>query len=134
LEWSRTPWAVWQTPVAPNNPERQGFWHILARGYVLQLVARASLPLWRRGLVCDQNYEIVTEGKTEHDFIRAIICWLTFLGGVGFFFGPISIGASPFTLLQTVLAFDKSFWAFYAGSSCSYHGDVSPRCSGRSAE
>ena len=39
---------------------------------------------------------------------------MTFLGGVGFFFGPI-IGAIAFTLLQTVLSLSTELWAFYAG-------------------
>jgi len=38
----------------------------------------------------------------------------TFLGGVGFFFGPI-IGAIVFTLVQTVLSLQTELWAFYAG-------------------
>jgi len=40
---------------------------------------------------------------------------VTFLGGVGFFFGPI-IGAIVFTLVQTVLSLETDLWALYAGA------------------
>ena len=59
------------------------------------------------------NYEILTE-ENLNTASSGIILLVTFLGGVGFFFGPI-IGAIAFTLLQTVLSLSTELWAFYAG-------------------
>ena len=39
---------------------------------------------------------------------------MTFLGGVGFFIGPV-IGAIVFTLLQTVLSLHTELWQLYVG-------------------
>ena len=60
------------------------------------------------------NYEILTE-ENLNTASSGVILLVTFLGGVGYFFGPI-IGAIVFTLLQTVLSLSTELWAIYAGS------------------
>jgi len=60
------------------------------------------------------NYEILTEGNLNLNQSGAIPL-ITFLGGVGFFFGPI-IGAVVFTLLQTVLSLETELWQLYVGA------------------
>ncbi|MBM1462096.1 branched-chain amino acid ABC transporter permease, partial [Sulfitobacter mediterraneus] len=58
-------------------------------------------------------YEILTE-ENLNAASSGVILLVTFLGGVGFFFGPI-IGAIAFTLLQTVLSLQTELWAIYVG-------------------
>ena len=59
------------------------------------------------------NYEILTEENLNLTTSGSILL-VTFLGGVGFFVGPI-IGAIVFTLLQTVLGLYTEIWALYLG-------------------
>ena len=59
------------------------------------------------------NFEILTEENLNLATSGSILL-VTFLGGVGFFIGPI-IGAIVFTLLQTVLGLYTEIWALYLG-------------------
>ncbi|WP_137699581.1 branched-chain amino acid ABC transporter permease [Marimonas lutisalis] len=59
------------------------------------------------------NFEILTEENLNLATSGSILL-VTFLGGVGFFVGPI-IGAIVFTLLQTVLSLYTEIWALYLG-------------------
>ena len=59
------------------------------------------------------NFEILTEENLNLATSGSILL-VTFLGGVGFFVGPI-IGAIVFTLLQTVLGLYTEIWALYLG-------------------
>lgn len=59
------------------------------------------------------NFEILTEENLNLATSGSILL-VTFLGGVGFFIGPI-IGAIVFTLLQTVLSLHTEIWALYVG-------------------
>ncbi|MEM7300895.1 MAG: branched-chain amino acid ABC transporter permease [Pseudomonadota bacterium] len=59
------------------------------------------------------NYEILTEENLNLVTSGGILL-MAFLGGVGFFIGPI-IGAIVFTLLQTVLGLYTEIWALYVG-------------------
>ena len=54
----------------------------------------------------EENLNLATSGS---------ILLVTFLGGVGVFFGPI-IGAVLFTLLQTVLGLYTEIWQLYLGA------------------
>ncbi|MCP4184133.1 MAG: branched-chain amino acid ABC transporter permease [Hyphomicrobiales bacterium] len=60
------------------------------------------------------NYEILTEENLNLATSGSILL-ITFLGGVGFFVGPI-IGAIVFTLLQTVLSLYTEIWQLYLGT------------------
>ncbi|MEX3011819.1 branched-chain amino acid ABC transporter permease [Hoeflea sp. TYP-13] len=59
------------------------------------------------------NFEILTEENLNLATSGSILL-ITFLGGVGFFLGPV-IGAVVFTLLQTVLSLYTEIWALYVG-------------------
>lgn len=59
------------------------------------------------------NLEILTE-ENLNTTQSGVILLITFLGGVGFFIGPI-VGAIVFTLLQTVLSLYTEIWALYLG-------------------
>lgn len=59
------------------------------------------------------NYEILTEENLGLNLSGSVLL-ITFLGGVGFFIGPI-IGAIVFTLLQTVLSLYTEIWQLYLG-------------------
>ena len=59
------------------------------------------------------NYEILTEENLNLATSGSILL-ITFLGGVGFFVGPI-IGAIVFTLLQTVLSLYTEIWQLCLG-------------------
>lgn len=59
------------------------------------------------------NFEILTE-ENLNTAQSGIILLITFLGGVGFFIGPI-IGAIVFTLLQSVLSLYTEIWQLYLG-------------------
>ena len=59
------------------------------------------------------NLEILTE-ENLNTTQSGIILLVTFLGGVGFFVGPI-VGAIVFTLLQTVLSLYTEIWQLYLG-------------------
>jgi len=60
------------------------------------------------------NFEILTEENLNLATSGSILL-ITFLGGVGFFIGPI-IGAIVFTLLQTVLSLYTEIWQLYVGT------------------
>lgn len=59
------------------------------------------------------NFEILTEENLNLATSGSILL-ITFLGGVGFFVGPI-IGAVVFTLLSTILSLYTEIWALYLG-------------------
>ena len=59
------------------------------------------------------NFEILTEENLNLATSGSILL-ITFLGGVGFFLGPV-IGAVVFTLLQTVLSLYTELWQLYLG-------------------
>ncbi|MEM8749056.1 MAG: branched-chain amino acid ABC transporter permease [Pseudomonadota bacterium] len=59
------------------------------------------------------NFEILTEENLNLATSGSILL-ITFLGGVGFFIGPV-IGAIVFTLLQTVLSLYTEIWQLYVG-------------------
>ena len=59
------------------------------------------------------NYEIVTE-ETVNLTTSGIVLLQAYIGGVGFFAGPI-VGAVVYTLLQTLLSNYTEIWAFYVG-------------------
>lgn len=59
------------------------------------------------------NFEILTEENLNLATSGSILL-VTFLGGVGFFIGPV-IGAIVFTLLQTVLSLYTELWQLYLG-------------------
>ncbi len=110
--FSRTPVGRMANAVR-DNPERAEF-----LGYSARWVRFASFTV--SGFFCGVAgglsailFEIATETDLNVTASGAILL-ITFLGGVGFFWGPI-IGAIVFTLLATVLGLQTHLWELYLG-------------------
>ena len=110
--WSRTPVGRMANAVR-DNPERAEFLGYSARWVRYYSFVASGFFAGVSGGLFAINYEILTE-ENLNAASSGIILLVTFLGGVGFFFGPI-IGAVVFTLVQTVLSLQTELWAFYAG-------------------
>jgi len=110
--WSRTPVGRMANAVR-DNPERAEFLGYSARWVRYYNFVASGFFAGVSGGLFAINYEILTE-ENLNAVSSGIILLVTFLGGVGFFFGPI-LGAIAFTLLQTVLSLSTELWAFYAG-------------------
>lgn len=111
--WSRTPVGRMANAVR-DNPERAEFLGYSARWVRYYSFVASGFFAGIAGGLFAINYEIVTE-ENLNTASSGVILLVTFLGGVGFFFGPI-IGAIVFTLVQTVLSLQTELWAFYAGA------------------
>ncbi|QFT57638.1 leucine/isoleucine/valine transporter permease subunit [Sulfitobacter sp. THAF37] len=111
--WSRTPVGRMANAVR-DNPERAEFLGYSARWVRFYSFVASGFFAGVAGGLFAINYEILTE-ENLNTASSGVILLVTFLGGVGFFFGPI-IGAIAFTLLQTVLSLQTDLWAFYAGT------------------
>ncbi len=111
--FSRTPLGRMANAVR-DNPERAEF-----LGYSARWVRYGSF-VWSgffagvAGALFAINYEILTE-ENLNLITSGEILLVTFLGGVGFFIGPV-IGAVVFTLLQTVLGLQTEIWQLYVGA------------------
>ena len=110
--WSRTPVGRMANAVR-DNPERAEFLGYSSRWVRYYSFVASGFFCGIAGGLFAINYEILTE-ENLNTASSGVILLVTFLGGVGFFFGPI-IGAIAFTLLQTVLSLSTELWAFYAG-------------------
>tara|TARA_R110002072_G_scaffold25582_5_gene85847 strand:+ start:23 stop:1273 length:1251 start_codon:yes stop_codon:yes gene_type:complete len=111
--WSRTPVGRMANAVR-DNPERAEFLGYSARWVRFYSFVASGFFAGVAGGLFAINYEILTE-ENLNTASSGVILLVTFLGGVGFFFGPI-IGAIAFTLLQTVLSLQTELWAFYVGA------------------
>jgi branched-chain amino acid transport system permease protein len=110
--FSRTPVGRMANAVR-DNPERTQF-----VGYSTRLVrfisfAASGFFAGIAGALFAINYEIVTE-ETVNALTSGIVLLQAYIGGVGFFAGPI-VGAVIFTLLQTLLSNYTEIWALYVG-------------------
>lgn len=110
--FSRTPVGRMANAVR-DNPERAEFLGYSARWVRYYSFVGSGFFAGVAGALFAINYEILTE-ENLNATSSGIILLVTFLGGVGFFFGPI-IGAVVFTLVQTVLSLETELWALYAG-------------------
>lgn len=111
--WSRTPVGRMANAVR-DNPERAEFLGYSARWVRYFSFVASGFFAGVSGALFAINYEILTE-ENLNAASSGVILLVTFLGGVGFFFGPI-VGAIVFTLVQTVLSLETELWAFYAGT------------------
>ncbi|MEP1943370.1 MAG: branched-chain amino acid ABC transporter permease, partial [Sulfitobacter sp.] len=111
--WSRTPVGRMANAVR-DNPERAQFLGYSSRWVRFYSFVASGFFAGVSGGLFAINYEILTE-ENLNTASSGVILLVTFLGGVGFFFGPI-IGAVVFTLVQTVLSLQTELWAFYAGA------------------
>ncbi len=110
--FSRTPVGRMANAVR-DNPERAEFLGYSARWVRFYSFVAAGFFAGIAGGLFAINYEILTEENLNLTTSGTILL-VSFLGGAGFFFGPI-IGAVVFTLVQTVLSFYTELWAIYAG-------------------
>lgn len=111
--FSRTPIGRMANAVR-DNPERAEFLGYSARWVRFFSFCASGFFAGIAGGLFAINYEILTEENLNLVQSGAILL-ITFLGGVGFFFGPI-IGAVVFTLLQTVLSLETELWQLYVGA------------------
>lgn len=111
--FSRTPIGRMANAVR-DNPERAEFLGYSSRWVRFNSFVAAGFFAGVAGGLFAINYEILTEENLNLTTSGSILL-VTFLGGVGVFFGPI-IGAVVFTLLQTVLSLETEIWALYVGS------------------
>lgn len=96
-----------------DNPERAEFVGYSARWVRFYSFCAAGFFAGVAGGLFALNYELAT---AENLSVQAsgTILMIAFLGGVGFFHGPI-LGAVFFTLLQTVLSLHTDLWQLYVG-------------------
>ncbi|MEM8751888.1 MAG: branched-chain amino acid ABC transporter permease [Pseudomonadota bacterium] len=111
--FSRTPVGRMANAVR-DNPERAEFLGYSARWVRFYSFCASGFFAGVAGALFAINFEILTEENLNLATSGTILL-VTFLGGVGFFFGPI-IGAVVFTLLQTVLSLETDLWALYVGA------------------
>lgn len=111
--FSRTPVGRMANAVR-DNPERAEFLGYSSRWVRFYSFVASGFFAGVAGALFAINYEILTE-ENLNTASSGVILLVTFLGGVGFFFGPI-IGAIVFTLVQTVLSLETDLWALYAGA------------------
>ena len=110
--FSRTPLGRIANAVR-DNPERAEFVGYSQKHVRLLSFMAAGFFAGIAGALFALNYEIVTE-ETVSLTTSGVVLLQAFIGGVGFFIGPI-IGAVVYTLLQTLLSNYTEIWAFYVG-------------------
>jgi branched-chain amino acid transport system permease protein len=110
--FSRTPLGRMANAVR-DNPERAEFvGYSQKRVRLLSFMAAGFFAGIAGGLFA-LNYEIVTD-ETVNLTTSGVVLLQAYIGGVGFFAGPI-VGAVVYTLLQTLLSNYTEIWAFYVG-------------------
>lgn len=110
--FSRTPVGRMANAVR-DNPERAEFLGYSARWVRYYSFCAAGFFAGIAGGLFAINFEILT-GENLNLLLSGEILLITFLGGVGFFFGPI-LGAIVFILLKTVLGLQTELWQLYLG-------------------
>jgi branched-chain amino acid transport system permease protein len=111
--------ALTQTPLGRmanavrDNPERAEFvGYDTQRVRYLMLILSGFFAGIAGGLTA-LNYEIVT-AETLNAHTSGVVLLMTFVGGAGFFYGPI-IGAILITVMQIVIGGMTHAWLFYFG-------------------
>lgn len=97
-----------------DNPERGEF--VGYSGYWVRFYSFCGAGFFAgiAGSLFAVTYEITTVENLNVEASGTILM-VTFLGGVGFFFGPI-IGAVVFTILSTILGLHTELWHMYIGA------------------
>ena len=112
-------YALSQTPLGRianavrDNPERAEFVGYNPQVVRFLMVVLAGFFAGVAGGLTALNYEIVT-AESLHAYTSGIVIMMAFVGGVGYFFGPI-IGALLITVLQMVVSSITAAWLFYFG-------------------
>ncbi|MDC3081033.1 branched-chain amino acid ABC transporter permease [Paracoccaceae bacterium] len=108
-----------QTPVGKmanavrDNPERAEFVGYSMRWVRFFSFCGAGFFAGIAGALFAINFEILTEENLGLAMSFNVLL-ATYIGGVGFFIGPV-VGAVVFTLLQTVVGLQTDLWALYTG-------------------
>ena len=108
-----------QTPVGKmanavrDNPERAEFVGYSMRWVRFFSFCGAGFFAGIAGALFAINFEILTEENLGLAMSFNVLL-ATYIGGVGFFVGPV-VGAIVFTLLQTVVGLQTDLWALYTG-------------------
>ena len=111
--FSRTPLGRMANAVR-DNPERAEFLGYSARWVRYGSFVASGFFAGIAGALFGINFEILTEENLNAVQSGSVLL-IAFLGGIGFFAGPI-IGAIVFTLLQTVMSLYTEIWALYLGA------------------
>jgi branched-chain amino acid transport system permease protein len=112
-------YALTQTPLGRmanavrDNPERAEFVGYNPQWVRYLMVVLAGFFAGVAGGLTALNYEIVT-AESLHAYTSGLVIMMAFVGGIGFFFGPI-IGAALITVLQIAVAGVTAAWPFYFG-------------------
>ncbi len=112
-------YALTQTPLGRmanavrDNPERAQFVGYDPQWVRFMMLALSGCFAGVAGALSALNYEIVT-AETLSATTSGVVLMMAFVGGVGFFHGPI-IGAVLITLLQIALSGLTKAWLFYFG-------------------
>ena len=109
---SRTPLGRMANAVR-DNPERAQFVGYDPKMVRFMMVALSGFFAGVAGGLAALNYEIVNSESLSAR-TSGLVLLATYLGGMGFFAGPI-VGAVVVTLMQTLLAMVTKAWPFYFG-------------------
>ena len=110
---SRTPLGRMANAVR-DNPERAQFVGYDPQTVRFLMVALSGFFAGIAGGLAALNYEIVS-AESLSARTSGLVLLATYLGGIGFFGGPI-VGAVAITLMQTLLALVTKAWPFYFGA------------------
>ncbi|HLX22462.1 MAG TPA: branched-chain amino acid ABC transporter permease [Usitatibacter sp.] len=110
---SRTPLGRMANAVR-DNPERAQFVGYDPQHVRFMMVALSGFFAGVAGGLSALNYEIVT-AESVSAATSGMVLLATYLGGIGFFAGPIA-GAIVVTLMQTALGSVTKAWPFYFGA------------------
>jgi branched-chain amino acid transport system permease protein len=111
--------ALTQTPLGRmanavrDNPERAEFVGYDTERVRFLMVVLSGLFAGVAGGLSALNYEIVT-AETLNAHTSGVVLLMTFVGGIGFFYGPI-IGAILITVMQIVIGGMTHAWLLYFG-------------------
>ncbi|MBI5789910.1 MAG: branched-chain amino acid ABC transporter permease [Rhodocyclales bacterium] len=111
--------ALTQTPLGRmanavrDNPERAEFVGYDTERVRLLMVILSGMFAGAAGGLTALNYEIVT-AETLNAHTSGVVLLMTFVGGIGFFYGPI-IGAILITVMQIVIGGMTHAWLLYFG-------------------
>jgi branched-chain amino acid transport system permease protein len=112
-------YALAQTPLGRianavrDNPERAEFVGYNPQVVRFLMVVLAGFFAGVAGGLTALNYEIVTS-ESLHAYTSGLVIMMAFVGGVGYFFGPI-LGALLITVLQMAVSGVTAAWLFYFG-------------------
>jgi len=110
--FSRTPIGRMANAVR-DNPERVEFLGYSARWVRFFSFCAAGFFAGVAGGLFAINYELASSENLNVQASGTVLM-IAFLGGVGYFFGPI-LGAIVFTFLQSVLSLHTDLWQLYIG-------------------